>query len=145
MSGAATAAVAVGLIVGIAFVLLVSVFATSGLASYPSSRQVSKIVIPKGAASQGSGVNFEPPFIKVILGVNNTVSWTNLDNSSHFIESDSNTDPAFENATSITQTPLLQENGVFTFTFEQPGEYGYHSQPWLRGTVEVLPPSNLRP
>ncbi|MDE1868013.1 MAG: hypothetical protein KGI08_09935, partial [Thaumarchaeota archaeon] len=38
---------------------------------------ISNIIIPAGAEDPSSGKNYEPRYLVVVLGINNTVKWTN--------------------------------------------------------------------
>src|SRR5574342_556719 len=46
------------------------------------------VMIPKGAFDINCGKCYLPPVIKVVLGVNNTVVWKNLDDFPSSVESD---------------------------------------------------------
>jgi plastocyanin len=153
MSDTATAPVIAGLAVGIALVVVLAVGIAPALNMHYSKtssigRTISEIVIPKGASSQSGGKNFEPSTITVIIGVNNTVRWTNNDDVSSSVVADNATeDPDFAADTQFAfgsvpanATNYLQPGQSFEFTFNRPGEFHYHSEPhpWLRGIVIVL-------
>lgn len=97
---------------------------TSGKA--PSSVAVG--IVP-GAGTNTSSKGFAPDIITVVLGVNNTVVWTNNDVSPHTVTANNG---AFESGNLATGQP-------FTFTFTTPGVYEYHCtyHPWMVGTVIV--------
>lgn len=142
MPKTASLAVAAGLAVGIAFVMLfatlMSNFPLLRVQSTSSSGEVSVVVIPEGASIIDSGKTFDPPVVRVIIGLNNTVRWTNQDNVANWIEANSYDDPDFANA---TLTPRLIPPGEsFEYTFSKAGEFGYHGKPHQLGTVIVLPP-----
>jgi plastocyanin len=108
---------------------------------------IALVTIPEGASDSQSGKTFEPQTITVVIGVNNTVRWINQDTSMYFIEADNDRyDPAFYHATEIPSSNskaeatdnVLMPNEYFEYTFTKPGEYGYHSKPWMRGTVIVM-------
>ncbi len=76
--------------------------------------------------------NFSPKFIKVILGVNNTVVWLNEDLARHTI------------VTNIPECyfdpPLIWPNQTWSHTFTKPAVCNYHGERvWMIGTVIVLP------
>jgi plastocyanin len=110
------------------------------------------VMIPINASDQESGQAFVPQTIIVIIGVNNTVRWINQDTSMHWIEADNDRyDSAFYQLTEMTASAqadrsnidsskdkVLYPNEYFEYTFTKPGEYGYHSKPWMRGTVIVM-------
>jgi plastocyanin len=83
----------------------------------------------------GSGANasiphsYLPDPVTVVIGVNNTITWTNNDSAPHTVTAN---DGSFDSgAMAPTQT--------FTFTFDKPGTYTYHCvyHPWMVGTVVV--------
>lgn len=152
MSDTSTAPVIAGLAVGIALVVILAVGIAPALNMHYSKtssmgRTISEIVIPKGASSP-SGKNFEPSTITVIIGINNTVRWTNNDDVSSSVVGDNPiVDPDFAADTQFAfgsvpanATNYLQPGQSFEFTFNRPGVIHYHSEPhpWLRGTVIVL-------
>ena len=89
------------------------------------------VTILKGAASNMSLAGFSPDNISVVLGVNNTVTWTNDDRSPHTASSMGG---AFNSGN-------LNPGMSYTFTFTAPGTYpyscAYHG--WMHGTVVVKP------
>ena len=91
-----------------------------------SSVQVS---IVQGATNP-STIGFSPDNITVVLGVNNTVTWTNNDISIHTVTSNSG---AFSSG-------YMNPGDTFSYTFTAPGVYEYHCQihPWMVGYVTVL-------
>ena len=76
---------------------------------------------------------YSPQDIKVVLGVNASVTWV-----SRSVSYDTVTDQggAFSSGT-------IPPGGSFTYTFTTPGTYEYYCQfhPWMKGTVTVLPGS----
>lgn len=108
--------------------------------------QTATVVIPQGASvSQSEHNNFEPDVIRVVIGINNTVSWVNHDEVAASVVADTGDDPAFAAATRMegnANPPNFMEPGEsFEFTFTDPGTFGYHSEPhpWMRASVVVLP------
>jgi len=78
------------------------------------------------------GGTFEPSRIRVLLGINSTVTWTVDRNSIHpdVIASD----------TAVFNSGLIAQGSSWSYTFRSPGLYGYHSviHPWMTGMVEVV-------
>ncbi|MCS4538297.1 MAG: cupredoxin domain-containing protein [Thaumarchaeota archaeon] len=75
---------------------------------------------------------FRPSEITVVIGVNNTVVWTNKDitgSALHDVTSDQD----------LFKSSLLAPNESWSYTFSEPGEYKYHCQPheWMVGKVIV--------
>src|SRR5438552_1299370 len=89
------------------------------------------VTVLKGAASNMSLAGFSPDNINLVLGENNTVTWTNDDRSPHTSSSMSG---AFNSGN-------LNPGMSYTFTFTAPGTYpyscAYHG--WMHGTVVVKP------
>jgi plastocyanin len=103
------------------------------LASAATSVAVS---IPNGAGVPNSGPGYAPATVTVVIGVNNTVTWTNNDIAAHTVTPA--TLPA--GATWSVGSGNMPANGaVYSFTFTVPGTYtygcAYHG--WMMGTVIV--------
>jgi plastocyanin len=70
---------------------------------------------------------FRPSVITVVIGVNNTVVWTNKDvtgSALHDVTSDQD----------LFKSSLLAPNESWSYTFTEAGEYKYHCQP---GSVKL--------
>ncbi len=114
-----------------------------------SPLQTSTVIIPDGASNPYRQLNFEPKIVRVILGINNTVSWVNQDSVATNVVSDTNyVDPVsgpFDSRNpaylSTTGNGFLNPSKTFNFTFTQPGTFGYHGvpHPWMQGTVIAMP------
>ncbi len=74
--------------------------------------------------------SFDPGTITVVIGVNNTVAWTNNDAVAHTVTADGG---SFGSGN-------LGSGSQFTRTFATPGTFGYHCviHPFMSGTVIVL-------
>ncbi len=94
--------------------------------STPSGSQVS---IEYGSAANITSVYFSPPTIVVVIGVNNTVTWTNNDIAAHTVTSD----------TGAFNSGNIAAGATWSYTFTSAGTYGYHCSyhPWMTGTVIV--------
>ncbi len=93
------------------------------------------IIIPKGVA-QNRSENFVPADVKVVIGVNNSVTWINQDNlSQHTVVT--NVVPS-----GGTQVDLiLGTNETYTVKFAVAGVYNYYCMwhpEWMKGTITVL-------
>lgn len=77
-----------------------------------------------------AGFAFHPDSITVVIGVNNTVTWTNNDTTSHTVTSDN----------SLFGSGTLAPGDTYTHTFDQAGTYGYHCaiHTYMTGTVHVV-------
>jgi plastocyanin len=87
------------------------------------------VSIVSGAGTNTSGTGFAPKNIIVVLGINNTVVWTNNDSSPHTVTAN---DGTFNSGN-------LAPGQSYTFTFTTPGTYTYHCtyHPWMYATVTV--------
>jgi len=106
-----------------------------GMSSASTGAAVVDVSIPKGTgASSSSGLNFSPDSVTVVIGVNNTVMWTNDDVVLHTVTSSSV--PA--GAQSFNDASL-GPGSTFIVTFTVPGTYQYHCSihSWMRGTIVV--------
>lgn len=156
------ASVAVAVIVGILFFVLPDnrpscfscpekFIANQSLVTSPSIQNITTVIIPQGAADTASQKNYEPQYVHVVIGVNNTVQWINHDDTSSSVIADNKDDQDFFDATN-KQTYLnfqnssrlpnfLKSGESFEYAFTRVGYFGYHSEPhqWMRGWVLVLP------
>ena len=90
---------------------------------------VANVSIVSGAQNPSNGRFFSPANITVVLGVNNTVVWTNHDSTNHTVV-------ALDNSFSAT----LKPGQTFTHTFTAQGVYNYHCtiHTFMKGAVVVL-------
>ena len=88
--------------------------------------------------------SYSPDVIKVKIGYNNTVRWINYGNTPAKIEADNATDLSFFETTNfdVNKNNFFGPGKSFQFSFDREGTFGYHGQPWQRGTVTVLPPDD---
>lgn len=100
--------------------------------------QITNVEIENGASSQSAQKSYFPKEVRVTIGMNNRVVWTNRDNVPESVVSDSgyvdkSTGKKFESG-------LISPGGAFEFTFTKEGEYTYHAEahPWMTGRVVVL-------
>jgi len=119
--------VAVVLAGGVATLLMPAVSAQGSTSTI--STGVANVSIVSGAKNQNNGLFYSPANITVVIGVNNTVVWTNHDTTSHTVV-------ALDNSYSAT----LTQGQTFTHTYATPGVYKYHCtiHPWMTGSVTVL-------
>jgi plastocyanin len=137
-------AIIIGLGAVIGFALIAPIALCCGGDSHaPSSPLVSTVIISEDAGVPDSGKGFLPPTITVVRGINNTVRWVNQDDTVHFIEADNTDSQWFSEATRLStdfsSKNVLEPHESFELTFEEIGEFPYHSKPWNRGKVIVLP------
>jgi len=74
--------------------------------------------------------SYTPQQLTVVIGINNTVTWTNGDIVGHSVTSDSG----------LFDSGILGFNQQWSFTFAQPGTYHYHCSvhELMVGSVTVL-------
>ncbi|MDE1852856.1 MAG: cupredoxin domain-containing protein [Thaumarchaeota archaeon] len=143
-------------------VVVVVVVAVAGIAAYvvltkggsppsgpstvtSSSHSVSSVGVsmPSGASTPPSNWNsshivsnlfFSPDVIVVVIGVNNTVVWTNEDSVQHTVYSTS-----VPSGASGFKSNIISQGGTFSVTFQTPGVYKYYCtlHPWMGGEVIV--------
>lgn len=97
-----------------------------------NSTRIIPVVIPVGASDPESRTkNYIPSVIKVSLGINSTVQWTNVDNVPSSVTSDEG----------LFDSGPIYPNMTWTYVFDKVGTYNYHSEPhpWMRGQVIVVP------
>jgi plastocyanin len=92
------------------------------------------ISILKGAGNPQSTQWFSPQNATVIIGKNNTITWTNDDTSAHTV-----TSVSIPNGVATFNSGILGNGGTFTMTFTVPGTYQYDCSLhlWMKGTVIV--------
>ncbi len=120
----------------------------SMMTNFGPFNQVTTVIIPQGAEDQSSGKNYDPQYIRVIIGVNNTVRWINDDFTMNSVVADNSSDPDFYDVTNRFSAVMenakmpnfLKPGESFEYTFTKPGYFGYHGvpHPWQRGWVLVL-------
>lgn len=100
--------------------------------------EIANVDIEYGAGDPSSGKGYLPKEVRVTLGIDNKVMWTNRDNVPHSVVSD----PSYVDKLTRKQldSGMILPGSSFEFTFTEPGEYSYHSEPhpWLRGKVIVV-------
>lgn len=107
------------------------------LAATTTSPQITMISIPDGSGISSSSPGYLPADVILVIGVNNTVTWTDNDN-----QQDANgytpnhTVTANDNSFSSNS---LSVGDKFTYTFTAPGTYLYHCNvhSWMHGVVTV--------
>jgi len=104
---------------------------TTTSSSVPSGASV-HVMIPAGSGTNTTSPGYSPATITVVIGVNNTVMWMNMDNMPHTVTA---VNHSFDSGN-------MNPGDTFTYTFTAPGTYQYgctyHS--WMKGTVIVKGP-----
>jgi plastocyanin len=106
-----------------------SVNSTSRTNSSTSSVAGAGVIIVSGAGANTNSAGYSPSSITVVIGVNDTVTWKNMDTAPHTVTAK---DGTFDSGN-------LDSGQSYTHTFTTPGTYQifckYHS--WMHGTVTV--------
>jgi plastocyanin len=92
--------------------------------------------MPIGVA-QNLKLNYEPSNITVVIGINSTVVWRNLDTAIHTVTA---TDKSFDSGD-------IKGGASWNYTFTKPGKYDYYCvyhASWMKGTV-VVKQSSVQP
>ncbi len=130
---------AVSLDMALAVVFLIAIIAASGYWVYQfyyagggpqePHTQIVQASILNGAGNDNTAPGFSPTTIVVVIGVNNTVTWTNNDSAPHTVTDVSG---GFD---SLNMVPGQK----YTHTFGSVGTFNikcnYH--PWMYGTIIV--------
>ncbi len=98
-----------------------------------SSQAVVHVSIVPGAGVNRSSLGYSPDTIHIVIGVNNTVVWTNNDNVTHTVTS----------TTGVFNSGLIPPGQSWNYTFTYPGVFNYYCtiHPWMKGTVIVEAPA----
>ncbi len=121
---------------------LVLLFLSGMAMASPNANVPTAVVvnIPVGAGAGASAApGYAPENVTVVIGVNNTVMWTNNDTENggtdHTV-----TSLSVPSGAAPFDSGILKEGANFTQTFTTPGTYEYHCtiHAWMTGNVVVL-------
>jgi plastocyanin len=117
-------------VVGVSFLVLSGRSASSGsnitCDSTPSSSAASiQISIYSGASSSTNAPGYTPDKISLVIGKNNTVTWTNNDAAHHTVTTSNAPAGASFNSGDMAQ------GATYTCTFTEPGTYQYTAKTML--------------
>ena len=86
-----------------------------------------------GSSNSANPPGYSPDTVTVVIGVNNTVTWTNNDAAAHTVTSTSTP------AGTCLDSGNMGSGAAYSYTFTVPGTYKYdckyHS--WMTGTIVV--------
>jgi len=107
---------------------------TTGTSSNGSGASGVQVIMPAGVGASQS-LNFQPAHIRIVIGLNNTVSWINDDTAPHTV-----TSTTVPSGAASFDSGNMNPGAVYTHTFTQPGNYAYYCQyhSWMQGTVTVV-------
>ncbi len=95
------------------------------------------VEIPAGVGSNSS-LNYEPAVTKVVVGLNNTITWIQQDPIPHTVTSTS-----VPNGASSFDSNNMNKGDSFSVTLSVPGTYEYgcvYHPGWMRGSIIVVAP-----
>ncbi len=93
------------------------------------------VEIPTGVGSNSS-LNYAPAAIKVVVGLNNTITWIQQDPIPHTV-----TSTLVPNGASSFDSSNMNKGDSFSVTLSVPGTYDYHCTyhpGWMKGSIIVL-------
>jgi plastocyanin len=98
-----------------------------------SGQTLVRVSIYNGSANSANPPGYTPDSITLVVGVNNTVTWTNNDSVHHTVTSTSAPSGGDFNSGN------MQPGAVCTHTFTVPGTYQYDCtyHAWMVGTIVV--------
>jgi plastocyanin len=94
--------------------------------------------MPQGA---GSGKNFAPASITVVVGVNNTIEWIDQDSIAPHNVYFTTVPNGATNPNPAGGPPTLVKGDTYTVTLTTPGTYDYECQfhsTWMLATITVV-------
>jgi len=103
---------------------------TSPNQTVPQSSTMIQVSIDPGSSTNVNLPGYTPTDITVVIGINNTVKWTNNDNMAHTVTA---RDGSFDSGN-------LNPSATYVYTFTKPGLYQYTCtyHGWMHGTVNVV-------
>ena len=106
---------------------------TTGTSSTGSGASGVQVIMPAGVGGNQS-LNFQPAHIRVVIGLNNTVSWINDDTTPHTV-----TSTTVPSGAASFDSGNMNAGAKFSHTFTVAGTYTYYCKyhSWMQGTVIV--------
>jgi len=139
--GISIIAIIVGLSVGLAYYqmyYLPESFAKPSVAEEilePEESTVIKMIL--GSADPNQQDNFVPSLVRLQLGIDNHIIWTNDDDVAHTVTPDHKVADAYSGL--FGSSGVILPGETYEFLFTGPHEIAYHCEPhpWMTGTVIV--------
>lgn len=102
-----------------------------------NTTQLAVISILNGSSTNRNSTGYMPDNITVVVGVNNTIMWTDNDTKNHKVDSTEVPDDAEE-----FKSDVMKPGETFTITLTVPGTYHYrdNAHKWMNGTIIVKGP-----
>jgi len=94
-----------------------------------------RVSMPKGAANPANPPGYAPDKITLVIGVNNTVTWSNDDTAPHTVSASS-----APSGVQLFDSGNMAAGATYSYTFTVPGtyQYGCNYHAWMTGTVTVV-------
>jgi plastocyanin len=102
-------------------------------ATFCASNSGIQISILSGVSNSANPPGYSPDKITLVVGINNTVAWTNNDNVHHTVTASSCPEGA------SFDSGKMNPGAVYSCTFSAPGTYQYYCDyhSWMTGTSVV--------
>ncbi len=108
--------------------------------------KTTNIKIWAGASNPTQQRNFDPKSVRVSLGVDSKIVWTNTDSVAHTVTSDNKyvdlISGPFNSLEHLDTTGngFVNPGKTFEFIFTTDGDYSYHCEPhpWMQGKISVV-------
>lgn len=128
------------ILIGLILIMTIAVVFTGALLAPTSSSKGPPLTpdgfisIALGSQTPGTAITFTPQNVTVIIGVNNTVEWTNNDQTVHTVTSQS-----IPPGAASFNSGLINPGGTFIYQFTVTGTYYYVCtlHYWMHGWVTV--------
>ncbi len=107
----------------------------SVVTSITGEKRVVEIVLPMDVGDNES-LNFQPARIRVVIGVNNTIVWSDFDAIQHTVKSTS-----IPRGAAPFNSGILNQGQTFSVTLTVPGIYRYDCSihpDWMIGLIQVV-------
>ena len=114
----------------------VTTVSSSSATSVFSQGGTVEIVLPEDVGNNES-INFTPSKVTVVIGINNTIVWNDLDFVQHTVRS-----AVVPSGAKTSRSGILNEGQTFTVVLTVPGLYSYDCSihpDWMVGTIQVVP------
>lgn len=101
-----------------------------------------QVKIAEGAVMESNPQKFVPKDVLGVIGVSNSIIWTNTDSTSHIVTSNIGYVDIINGKFDSTDQlgSLISPGKTFEFTFTKVGEYVYHCEPhpYMQGKIEIV-------
>lgn len=101
-----------------------------------SYTETTHIMIENGASVEDNQLDYAPKEVRVTVGIDNRIVWTNKDTASHTVVSDDRYSNPY---TGKFRSGQIEPGGSYEYIFSVAGGYPYHCEihPWMNGFIDV--------